>query len=81
MLCNDTYGPKGLMLFWPISTKFFSVNLCIFDGLMSPYGNWLPVEKLIFAFVKEIAVIGICGIILVGLDQQLKRYILAVNHT
>ena len=62
MICADKYGPKGLMLFWPLSTHFFHTDLNVFASIADNNGVILPVKSLILVALREIAVVAAIGI-------------------
>ena len=63
MLGTDSYGPKGLMIFWPLSTKFFYTNMHIFNGLLYDAVNLMSIKNIITALIRETTIISLVGII------------------
>jgi membrane-bound metal-dependent hydrolase YbcI (DUF457 family) len=64
MLGEDHYGPKGLMILYPLSTKFYYLDLNVFKGLFDTYGNPLPLFKLALIVMREVLIITFLGWIL-----------------
>jgi membrane-bound metal-dependent hydrolase YbcI (DUF457 family) len=63
MLGVDSYGPKGLMIFWPLSTNFFYTDFHIFNSLFYDGVKLISVKNVTTALVKEVTIIGLVGII------------------
>ena len=64
LLSLDTYGPRGLMLFWPLSEGFHELPIGIFLGPRYPDGTIRPALEILFVLVREIGVITLMGILL-----------------
>lgn len=63
MLGKDEYGPKGLMLFWPLSNDFYYMNVDLFYSLMDIKGNPLSLDRIVMAVSWEVGLIGFIGVI------------------
>lgn len=61
MLGKDEYGPKGLMIFWPLSNDFYYMNVDLFYGLMDTKGNPLSLDRIVLAVSWEVGLIGFVG--------------------
>lgn len=61
LLGEDTYGPRGLMLFWPLSDTFFYPGLTVFKALFSGQGDVLPLISIVLTVTREVVFIGCAG--------------------
>jgi membrane-bound metal-dependent hydrolase YbcI (DUF457 family) len=61
LFCEDIRGPKGLMLFWPLSKEYFHAGLDVFYTAIAPSGNALPLKDLFKVAFREFYVIALPG--------------------
>lgn len=73
LLGVDHYGPKGLMLFWPISYNFYHLDFNILHSIVDASKNFLPLQTIISVLLREILLIGLAGAILLWLRHSVFR--------
>lgn len=61
MLGQDECGPKGIMIFWPLSTDYYYINFTPFFSLLDEQCNPMPLNKIFMAVTWEIGLISSAG--------------------
>jgi membrane-bound metal-dependent hydrolase YbcI (DUF457 family) len=73
LLGEDVVSPYGLMLFWPISEKFFYPDITLFVALKDHTGAAPSVYYLITAVARECIIVTFFGLALVALVRRFPQ--------
>lgn len=64
LMGTDCIGPRGLMLFWPLSHEFYHIELNVFPSPFDGEGNIIHLSSLTILAMKEITIVGAVGLII-----------------
>ena len=73
LFTEDVYGPRGIMLFWPISKRFFYLNINLFPSAFSATGKILPIKSLFLIGIRELIVIGLIYVTVLSIKYKVFR--------